>query len=147
MDSELVERLRQYVSGGGCVVMVPGEPTLDEGMRPLNRPLPEHVTTGVEELVSTLIEQAERLGIEADVAAAGAEATVWRDEAGQPRVLFVANPQGQSSKAVISGLGVQAAYDAFEGQPVELNDLRLKPFEVRMLRLEGDRPRGGGNGA
>lgn len=138
MDRALTERLERFVAGGGELLLVPEAPSLDGRMVPLDRYLPEHDACELDRLEQHVA----ALGLAPPVRAA-VDVSVFHDDQGAPRVLFVANPGDRARQAQVTGLPPCAAHDALGGQPVDLGQMELGPHEIRMIRL-GDRPRGSG---
>ncbi|MFH1131527.1 MAG: beta-galactosidase trimerization domain-containing protein, partial [Pseudomonadota bacterium] len=132
----LLKRLKEYVEGGGRLIMGPCLPTLDEQLETLNEKLPSHIFCQEEELEQVFEDLVDQYLVAANPGFESKEvdiATYGNNEG--PRVIFLANRSDRSCISAIRGDEFEdlLAWDALTGDAVRLEALHLQGRQVRMV--------------
>jgi len=140
MDRELLARLGALCDTGAEVLFVGRAPTLDAIMDPLELDVPGDGAVALDALEGHLEARLDALGVARGDGAVDPDVDVEVHGAGSQRVTFVANRSDRTrtvQAAALGSVGDGDLWDALTGGPVR-GELRLSPYEVRMLRT---RPR------
>jgi hypothetical protein len=138
VDPALLQKLSDYVTGGGRLIVGPRRPYLDHRFTPYSANMPSHIYCTEEELENAIEDVFEsRAPPLPSVDLADVELSVHRDQ-GDLALVFVANRSGRSCTAKVTGAELEGyqVWDALNGVPVHLGCLHLQARQIRMLRCQ-----------